>query len=225
MGKRSVLRGALLSLAIAGLSLLAPVASAQPAAQPAASAAAPADPAAPAAAAPPATAAQAAPAPPPNYSNVKNEWHEGDPLPPGYHAEKEVFVPLVMAGGIELGTSWLTLGVLPGAVLLAAGVEAQSSTVDCDSCIAGGATLLVPGVGPFLTMVVLGANGETEPVGYVLLTVDGLIQGAGLGMLIAGLVMQRDVLVRDRAGQADLELKPVLNVGPGGGNVGLSGTF
>ena len=162
----------------------------------------------------------AAAAPPtPSYSNVKNEWHEGDPVPPGYHGEKQVYVPLVMAGAIQLGTSWLTLGVPPGAILLAAGSESS-----CSGCTAAGATLLVPAVGPFLTMIVLGAYGEAQPVGYVLLTVDGLIQGAGLGMLIAGLVMQEDVLVRAPGGP-DVVIKPMASVGAQGGVAGLSGSF
>ncbi|MBL8743930.1 MAG: hypothetical protein JNK04_22635, partial [Myxococcales bacterium] len=156
------------------------------------------------------------------YSNVKNEWHEGDPLPPGYHAEKEVYVPLVMAGAIELGTTWLTLGVLPGSILLAADAESSGS---CVACASGGGTLLVPAIGPFLAMIVLGAEGVKEPVGYALLAVDGLVQSAGLGMLIAGLVMQRDVLVRDRVAGVEVEVAPVVSAGPGGGTLGLSGSF
>jgi hypothetical protein len=155
------------------------------------------------------------------YTNVRNEWEPGDPVPPGYRPETEVFVPLVMAGGIQLGTSWLTLGVLPGAILLVAGAGDSL----CDDCTAAGATLLIPGIGPFLTMAVLGGYGDAAAAGYALLAVDGLIQGAGLGMLIAGLVMEKDVLVRDRNAGTEVEFKPVVSAGPGGGTVGLGGTF
>lgn len=212
MSAKECLRGSLFSILVS-CALATNTAFAQPAepppAQPSATVATPQPPP------PPAEA-------PPNYSNVKNEWHEGDPLPPGYHAEKEMFIPLVMAGAIELGTTWLTLGVLPGAILLAADAETSGS---CVGCGAGGATLLVPAIGPFLTMIVLGAEGATEPVGYALLAVDGVIQSAGLGMLIAGLVIQRDVLVRDRVAGVEVEVKPLVSAGPGGGTIGLSGSF
>lgn len=217
--KQSCVRGALLSMVVS-CALLAPAAFAQPAAPQAEPP--PAEPTATAAV--PQTPPPPAEAPPPNYSNVKNEWHEGDPLPAGYHAEKEMYVPLVMAGAIELGTTWLTLGVLPGAILLAAGAD-SSGLSSCVACTSGGATLLVPAIGPFLAMIVLGAEGATEPAGYALLAVDGVIQSAGLGMLIAGLVMQRDILVKDRVAGIDVEVQPVVSAGPGGGTLGLSGSF
>ncbi|MFO0555423.1 MAG: hypothetical protein U0271_44005 [Polyangiaceae bacterium] len=162
---------------------------------------------------------------PPSFSNVRNEWRPGDPLPAGYHAEKEPYVPLVMAGSIQLGTSWLTLGVLPAAILIVGGIDSQTDTNPCQSCVATGATLFVPALGPFAAMATLGAYGESEPAAYALLAVDGLIQGVGLGMLIAGLAMQHDVLVRDRGGRADVELTPVVAAGPDGGKLGLSGSF
>ncbi len=201
----SCFKGGLCALTVAALAVVAPEALAQ--------SDEPAD--------PPAAAARApAPAAVPEYTNVRNEWEPGDPVPPGYHADTEMFIPLVMAGGIQLGTSWLTLGVLPGAILLAAGGE-----VDCADCTAAGATMLVPAIGPFLTMAVLGGYGAGAAAGYALLAVDGLIQGAGLGMLIAGLVMEKDILVRDRVGGTDVELKPVVSAGPAGGTAGLSGSF
>jgi hypothetical protein len=74
-------------------------------------------------------------------------------------------------------------------------------------------------------MGVLAGYGDAAAAGYALLAVDGLIQGAGLGMLIAGLVMEKDVLVRDRGYGTEVELKPVIAAGPGGGTVGLGGSF
>lgn len=213
--QKSIFRDALFALVVTSAATSAPAAFAQPA-EPPAPPASPTMGAGPAAA----PAAPGAPAPVPEYTNVRNEWEPGDPIPPGYHPETEVFVPLVMAGAIQLGTSWLTLGVLPGSILLAAGSESN-----CDDCTAAGVTLLIPGIGPFITMGVLGGYGDAAAAGYALLAVDGLIQGAGLGMLIAGLVMEKDVLVRDRGYGTEVELKPVIAAGPGGGTVGLGGSF
>ena len=131
-----------------------------------------------------------------------------------------MFIPLIMAGSIQLGTSWLTIGVLPGAVLLAAGSE-----VDCPDCTIAGVTMLIPAIGPFVTMGVLAGYGEAAGAGYALLAVDGLIQSAGLAMLIAGLVIEKDVLVRDRGAGTEVEIKPIVSAGPGGGTAGLSGSF
>jgi hypothetical protein len=214
--QKSIFGDALFALVVTSAATSAPAAFAQPA-EPPAPPASPTMGAGPAAAAPASTAT----APAPEYSNMKNEWAPGDPVPPGYRPDTEVFVPLVLAGSIQLGTSWLTLGVLPGSILIAAGAGDSI----CDDCTAAGVTLLIPGIGPFITMGVLAGYGDAAAAGYALLAVDGLIQGAGLGMLIAGLVMEKDVLVRDRGYGTEVELKPVIAAGPGGGTVGLGGSF
>ncbi len=173
-------------------------------------------------AAPTATAAAApAVAPIPNYSNVRNEWEPGDPVPPGYHPETQIRTGLVIAGSVTLGASWLTLGLLPGAIVVSACTDLDSS-----ECTVAGGVLMIPVLGPFLTMPVIASYSDIDGAAIALLTVDGLIQSSGLAMLIAGIVAEQDVLVRDtNIGGVDVKFQPLVAADANGTRVGISGSF
>ncbi len=164
---------------------------------------------------------QAAPAPAaPAYANMRGaEWEPGDPIPPGYHPEGEIRQGLVIAGAVTLGTTWLLLGVLPASLTLAACSEFGSSGTDC--ALAG--TLFVPAIGPFIAMPFATESALAE----VLLAFDGLAQSSGAVMLILGLALQKDVLVKDVAiGDTDIKFKPTpMSVGRTGNGFGVVGTF
>ena len=170
----------------------------------------------------PAAAPQPAPvAAIPNYTNVRNEWAPGDPVPPGYHPETQMRTGLVIAGSVTLGASWLTLGVLPGAIVVSA-----CTSLDSSECTVAGGVLMIPVLGPFLTMPVIASYSDIDGAAIALLTVDGLIQSSGLAMLIAGIVAEQDVLVRDtNIGGVDVKFQPLVAADANGTRVGITGSF
>lgn len=222
----SPVRQALCSLLAAAAVAFSPAALAQQAEPPAAPPASD-PPSAPMAATQPvgAPAAATQPAAPvaaiPNYSNVRNEWSPGDPVPPGYHPETQIRTGLVIAGSVTLGASWLTLGLLPGAIVVSACTD-----LDASECTVAGGVLMIPVLGPFLTMPVIASYTDIDGAAIALLTVDGLIQSSGLAMLIAGIVAERDVLVRDtNIGGVDVKISPLLSADAIGTRVGITGSF
>jgi hypothetical protein len=79
--------------------------------------------------------------------------------------------------------------------------------------------LAIPGVGPFVQMV-----WTTNPLGNVLLALDGLAQASGIAMITIGLVLKPEITISDAAAEAPrFALLPI--VGPGRFGAGLGGTF
>jgi hypothetical protein len=116
-------------------------------------------------------------------------YREGQPIPSGYHLEQRKRKGIFIAGATTLGLAHLA-SILPATVLVIAGVG-------------GGAALFFPVAGPFVTLASI--NG-LNTLSTTLFVADGLIQTAGLGMMIAGLIMKKPILVKDRVA---LDLLPL----------------
>jgi hypothetical protein len=135
-------------------------------------------------------------------------YEEGDPIPPGYHAESKVRKGLVIGGAITFGALWLL------SVLVAAAIN------DTNKATGGGTDasfLYVPVAGPFLQMTKTDSG-----TGNVTLAIDGIAQAAGATMFIVGLTSPKTILVRNDL--AEVRLSPI-RMGQNGGGLGLVGTF
>jgi hypothetical protein len=139
---------------------------------------------------------------------IIKDYEEGEPIPPGYHAETRVRSGLVVGGAVTFGVMYL-LSVLVGAAIS-----------DTNKAIGGretGDLLYVPVAGPFLQMT------KTESSsGNVTLAIDGIAQAAGATMLIVGITSPKTVLVRNDLGE--VRVMP-MRMGDKGGGLGLVGTF
>lgn len=139
---------------------------------------------------------------------IIKDYDEGEPIPPGYHAETRVRSGLVVGGAITFGVMYL-LSVLVGAAI-----------TDSSRAFGGkesGEFLYVPVAGPFLQMT------KTESSsGNVTLAIDGIAQAAGATMLIVGITSPKTVLVRNDLGE--VRIMP-MKMGQDGGGLGLVGTF
>jgi hypothetical protein len=138
-------------------------------------------------------------------------WHEGEQIPPGYHKGSQVRKGLVIAGSILFGTAWI-----PTTVVVS---------------LAGTPLGVIPVFGPF---VVAGQNGSGSNDGVnnlgavtqAWLVIDGLQQGAGLAMLIVGLVGKEPILLRSDVQQARTWWMPKpMTFGATGGGLGVVGTM
>ncbi|HEY1960027.1 MAG TPA: hypothetical protein VGH28_30670 [Polyangiaceae bacterium] len=120
---------------------------------------------------------------------VIRDWHEGDPIPPGYHPSARIRGSLVGGGAGLFGGTYLV------SLLVAAIGEDACSGSFGGTCKNEAAPLFIPVVGPFITM------GNTDSAtADVFLVVDGLAQAAGVAMFIYGLAVPKTVLVRNDLG-------------------------
>jgi hypothetical protein len=139
---------------------------------------------------------------------IIKDYEEGEPIPPGYHAESRVRTGLVVGGAVTFGVMYL-LSVLVGAAIS----DANKLSGGKES----GDLLYVPVAGPFLQMT------KTESSsGNVTLAIDGIAQAAGATMLIVGITSPKTVLVRNDLGE--VRVMP-MRMGDKGGGLGLVGTF
>jgi hypothetical protein len=110
-------------------------------------------------------------------------WHDGDPIPPGYHSEEKARDGLVVAGGLVFGIPW---GIT---VLVAASSRNSPDQV-----------LYAPILGPCLRIRDNNpASNDADIVGDVFLAMDCLVQAAGAAMIIIGATTTKTVLVRNVA--------------------------
>jgi hypothetical protein len=151
---------------------------------------------------------------------VLKDWHEGDPIPPGYHPATRARTALIGGGVAMFGSSYLI------SVLVAAVGEDNKGCSQWDStyttCVRQGsnaaAPLFIPVVGPFITM------GNTDSAtADVFLVVDGLLQAVGLGMFIYGVSVPKVVLVRNDLGKVEFHPTPIVSKDMAG--LGVVGTF
>jgi hypothetical protein len=140
------------------------------------------------------------PAPPP--------WHEGEPVPPGYHRASHVRRGLVAGGA--------SLFVLP---YLASAIAATTGyTMDAGTESARG-VLWVPAVGPFIMM------GSTRSAGLdALLVLDGLAQIGGITLFACGLATPEPVIAPNAPAEPPrVSLAPLVT--RGGSGLVLMGSF
>ena len=142
---------------------------------------------------------------------VINDYQDGDPVPPGYHADTRIRKGLVIGGAILLGTMYI-FSVLAGAA------ENDVSTAFGDDHDHG-TFLFIPVLGPFLQ---IGKTDSDNSTGKAFLVIDGVAQAAGAAMLIGGIVAPKTVLIRNDL--ATISVVP-MKVGAAGSGVGFVGKF
>jgi hypothetical protein len=135
------------------------------------------------------------------------DWEEGDPVPPGYHPSTRIRKGPVIAGAILFGVFYLF-----STLVAAGGADSNPGGSNPE------AALWVPGIGPFIQM-----PGTSTTTGTWLLAVDGLVQTAGLAMLVYGIASPRPVLVRNDLG-VRFAPRPMA-LGRNGGGLGVVGSF
>ena len=141
---------------------------------------------------------------------IIRDYEDGEPIPPGYHADTRVRSGLVVGGAVTFGVMYL-LTVLVGAAINDASERPYGTKGD------RGDFLFVPVAGPFLQMT----KTDTSS-GNTILVIDGVAQAAGATMLIVGITSPRTVLVRNDL--AEVRFVP-MKVGERGSGLGLIGTF
>jgi hypothetical protein len=153
---------------------------------------------------------------------VIKDWHEGEPIPPGYHPAQRARTGLIAGGATMFGVPYFI------SVLVAAG-NADSGNANA---------MYIPVVGPFIQMgnvgghqqcssgycYTVGADASATAVADVFLVLDGALQGAGLAMFIYGLAVPKTVLLRNDLGFLK-NVTPVPMVGQNVTGLGLSGQF
>lgn len=133
------------------------------------------------------------------YSAPRRVKYGGGPIPEYAHLETEPRKGFIIAGAAVLGASY-AMSVLAGIGYCGPGRE----------CVNGG--LYIPIVGPFIVAAQAPSTG-----GAALATFDGVVQLAGLGLLITGfLAPDQFVVWQDADAHASLTLVP-----GGGGGVGV----
>ncbi len=135
------------------------------------------------------------------------DWDVNQPIPSGYHVQKRIRLPFVIAGAALLGASYLPtfIGGIAGA--------AQGSRM--------AAAGVVPVFGPFIWAGQLHGSSQWADT---FLIADGIAQIAGAAAIITGIALPRHVLVRDDMAKVHIVPTP-LSFGRSGGGIGLTGTF
>jgi hypothetical protein len=160
------------------------------------------------------------------------DYKEGDPVPPGFRVQRSKRGPLLIAGVMVFGASYV------GAAL-AGFMEQASQTVNAPLRDKNGKPILdengnvigipenynnsipmvIPIVGPFLTIESSRSSGARTAVLIAL----GATQAAGLAMIIAGTLAPPIQLVRYKTGQASFSILP--SIGRDGVGVGFVGAL
>jgi len=143
-------------------------------------------------------------------------YEEGDPIPAGYRLRKQPRRGLIITGSILTGVPWAL------SVTAAVGADFDNKT----------GFLLVPALGPWLTLLAGGGkdddcatssdfcSGDNSGLRAVLV-LDGLVQTTGAVLLVAGIAIPRQRLVRQ---DVTVGIVPAL-VGNDGYGLGAVGTF
>lgn len=161
--------------------------------------------------------------PPPGYPYA-TPYPYGAPVPKpqpvlkGYEVKRPHW-PLLGAG----------IGVLGGSYLLTAGITGAIQATDCavnstrTSCTTSGTywPMYIPVVGPFIEMGYLSGTSSYAVLAYPALIFTGLVQTAGMALIIAGGIVPRKVAIYD---------EPRVSIAPyslpnGGGGLMASGRF
>jgi hypothetical protein len=142
-------------------------------------------------------------------------WRNGDPIPAGYHPSQRMRVELVLAGAASLVWSYSVL------------LDAAAQT--------GDKVWLMPVVGPFIEVGHYGiphGDGSTlDVIGQAVyasfdavLVLDGVVQAAGVVMLVLGLTVPKTVVVRNDLGVIK-SIRPVPMAANSMGGLGIAAQF
>lgn len=156
---------------------------------------------------------------------VIKDYEEGDPIPPGYHADTQMRKGLVIGGAITFGVMYI-FSVIAGAAMDDMNKTRSSydyrtglSTSSPGKAEDSGTFLYIPVAGPFLQM-----TRTDTATGNVFLAIDGVAQAAGATMLIVGLTSPKTVLIRNDL--AEVKVTPMrMGMDGSGTGLGLVGTF
>ncbi|HSY38080.1 MAG TPA: hypothetical protein VLA79_01095 [Polyangia bacterium] len=135
------------------------------------------------------------------------DWHDGDPIPWGYHREERVRKGEVISGSIVFGVPYLY-----SAFFAAVGADAYGSSGEGNKL----GWLYLPVLGPLLELT----EYSSSTFDYVMV-LDAAAQGLGAVLMIHGLTTPRAVLVRN-----DLALSVVpAHLGKDGTGLMMLGRF
>ena len=139
------------------------------------------------------------------------DYEEGDTIPPGYRPGTRVRKGLVIGGSVMLGVGYLFTIMVAGIGQLVNNIG-NPGTKDFGP-------LLIPVVGPFIGI------GTTHPStgGVFGLAFLGVVQTAGLGMLIGGIAAPKTVLLRNEVAGVKFTLTPQFGANTAG--LGAVGSF
>lgn len=157
-----------------------------------------------------------APAPAPGYAAAPQgprflDYEEGDNIPAGYRLGSRVRKGLVIGGSVTLGVTYLF-------TILVAGIGQLVSNV-AESGVKDFGPLLIPVVGPFIGIKTTHASvGGGFGLGFL-----GVLQTAGLGMLIGGIAAPKSVLIRNDVARVKFDVVP--QIGSSSAGMGIVGSF
>jgi len=139
------------------------------------------------------------------------DYEEGDTIPPGYRPGTRIRKGLVIGGSVMLGVGYLI-------TIMAAGIGQAVNNFGNEGTKDFG-PLLIPVVGPFIGM----STTHPSSGGVFGLAFLGVVQTAGLGMLIGGIAAPRTVLLRNEVAGVKLTITP--QFGASGAGIGVVGSF
>lgn len=131
--------------------------------------------------------------------------YEGGPVPPGGRLETRARLGLAIGGGVTFGVTWL----------LTASVGALVAAVDDGFRSSGSSTawwLVVPVLGPVGFGLALG---DVRGEGWFFLGLDTIAQGAGLAMLLYGVMNPVTYVVYDGQARREAPARPRWTLLPG----------
>ena len=143
-------------------------------------------------------------------------YEEGKPAPNGYRLSASPRRGLVVAGASTFGSAYLVTLL---AASIVAGEEDDWGDPSDDDDEKKAVPLFIPVVGPFIGISTLDAS----PVASAWLILDGLAQGAGAAMLIAGLAYPTKRWIRNDLGM-QWRVAPI-KAGRDGLGMGVLGSF
>jgi hypothetical protein len=153
-------------------------------------------------------------------------WDPSQPPPPGYHVERKINRGLVIAGSVVFGAAYVSI-VVPTFLIQVGGTQPRTGGFTTMP-LPGAPAAILPVAGTLVLMVPLiqGAGGENpngELIGLCVL--DALVQAAGAGMLIGGLVGKSVLVPGPARARTSYVLPTPIRYGDRGAGLGLSGAF
>jgi hypothetical protein len=141
---------------------------------------------------------------------VITDWHEGEPIPPGYHPAQRTRTGAIIASAVTLGALYFL-----NALIAAVGTDVANAT-NSKNTVTG---LFVPVFGPFITI-----TQSSSATGDLFLILDGAGQATCATILVWAVTSPQTLLMRDGYAGPRFVPRPML-LGKNGAGFGLSGTF